>query len=63
MLDVIREKFEDSFFEVKGIVTDHDKIEALLATVSCNHVRPDGGFYHITHSLDRSKGAKPVHSN
>ncbi len=41
----------------------NDKIEALVVSVNGSINRPDGGIYHITFSLDRSKGAKPVHSN
>lgn len=43
--------------------TEDDGIEALVCTVDGGSQRPDGGTYHITWSLDRSKGWKPVDSN
>ena len=62
-LEAVRDRFDGGLFEVKGIVSDEEKLEALIVYVNCVHTRPDGGIYHMTHSLDRSKGAKPVHSN
>ena len=41
----------------------NDKIEALIVEINGSTQRPGGGTYHITLSLDREKGAKPVHSN
>ena len=38
-------------------------LEALVVTVEGKTLRPDGKRYHITWSLDRSKGKKPVMSN
>ena len=38
-------------------------LEALVVTVNGTTVRPDGMVYHITLSLDRLKGRKPVDSN
>lgn len=46
-----------------GYVTDGESIEAILVTVNGNFNRPDGRKYHITMSLDKEKGRKPVHSN
>ena len=40
-----------------------DGLEAFAVEVDGKTHRPDGSHYHITHSLDRSKGKKPVHSN
>lgn len=40
-----------------------DKIQCFVVEVDGTIVRPDGKIYHITWSLDKSKGAKPVHSN
>ena len=40
-----------------------DKVECFVAEVNGSMVRPDGGVYHLTWSIDKSKGAKPVHSN
>lgn len=48
--------------QVIGYV-DGDGIEALVVEVDGNTIRSDGKTYHITWSLDRSKGRKPVHSN
>lgn len=38
-------------------------IECLVVSLDGVSLRPTGGIYHITLSLDRSLGAKPVHSN
>jgi hypothetical protein len=40
-----------------------DYLELMLVTVDGRHNRPDGSKYHITWSLDRSKGVKPMDSN
>lgn len=40
-----------------------DGLEALIVEVNGSTKRPDGKTYHITLSLDRSKGKKPVLSN
>lgn len=49
-------------FEVIGYAED-DGIEVLVASRDGSPKRPDGGLYHITWSLDRSKGWKPADSN
>jgi hypothetical protein len=38
-------------------------LEALVVEINGSTKRPDGGTFHITLSLDRSQGKKPVHSN
>jgi hypothetical protein len=38
-------------------------VQAVEVTLDGNSLRPDGKKYHITWSLDPSKGAKPVMSN
>lgn len=48
---------------VIGYVDDGKSIEALVVEINGSVKRPDGGIYHITWSLDRSQGRKPVHSN
>lgn len=48
--------------EVIGYV-EEDGLEAFVCTVDKGSRRPDGKTYHLTWSLDRSKGKKPVHSN
>lgn len=49
--------------EVVGYADDDKGIEALVVSVNGKVQRPDGSLYHITWSLDRSKGYKPVDSN
>jgi hypothetical protein len=48
--------------EVVGYAED-DGIEAFVVAVNGEIKRPDGKTYHITWSLDRTKGRKPVDSN
>jgi hypothetical protein len=48
--------------EVIGYASD-DAIEAVVVSVNGSIIRPDGGVFHVTLSLDRSKGKKPAHSN
>jgi hypothetical protein len=38
-------------------------IETLIVEVDGKLIRPDGKTYHLTISLDKSKGKKPVDSN
>lgn len=38
-------------------------LECLVVSIDGTSERPSGGIYHITLSLDRSLGAKPVLSN
>lgn len=47
---------------VIGYADDGDGLEALVVEVNGKVTRPDGNAYHITWSLDRSKGKKPFHS-
>lgn len=42
---------------------EEDGLEALVIEINGKTTRPDGKLLHITWSLDRSKGKKPVHSN
>jgi hypothetical protein len=49
-------------FSVVGFVRV-DGLEALVIARSGSTVRLDGGTYHLTWSLDRSKGFKPSMSN
>jgi len=49
--------------QVVGYEDSKDGIEALVINIDGSTKRGDGGLYHITLSLDRSKGKKPVHSN
>ena len=47
---------------VIGYIKD-ESLEALVVTVNDKKFRPDGKRYHITLSLDRSKGRTPAQSN
>ena len=49
--------------KVVGYADDGEGLEALVVEVNGKIQRPDGNIYHITWSLDRSKGKKPVQSN
>ena len=49
--------------EVVGYADDGEGIEALIIAINGSTDRPDGSTYHVTWSLDREKGKKPVHSN
>jgi len=49
--------------KVIGYADDGTSLEALVVDVNGSTQRPDGGTYHITWSLDREQGRKPVHSN
>src|SRR5208337_1731558 len=53
---------EPAKIEAVGYAAD-DSLEAVVVSVNGETKRPDGSTYHITLSLDRSKGRKPVHSN
>lgn len=48
---------------VIGYVDNEEDVEGFLVSIDGSAQRPDGGTYHITWSIDRSKGAKPVHTN
>lgn len=49
--------------KVVGYVNDNKGIEGLLVSIDGSTKRPDGSMYHITWSLDSSKGYKPAHTN
>lgn len=46
-----------------GYIDNGEDVEGFLVEVDGKTDRPNGGKYHITWSIDRSKGAKPVHTN
>lgn len=48
---------------VVGMADDGEKVQALVVEVNGSTAREAGGTYHLTWSLDREAGAKPVHSN
>jgi hypothetical protein len=53
--------------EVKATVVGHAVndagVEALVVEINGTHVRSDGKSFHITWSIDREAGFKPVSSN
>lgn len=49
--------------EVVGYATDGTSVECLVVAINGETKRPDGKTYHITWSLDRAKGGRPVKSN
>jgi hypothetical protein len=49
--------------EIIGAVDDGEGVQALIVEVNGSSKRPDGGTFHITWSLDRRRGRKPVQSN
>ena len=53
---------EPAQVEVVAYVCD-ESLEALVVAVNGTINRPDGKVFHITLSLDKSKGRKPVDSN
>lgn len=50
-------------FRVVGYACDDKGIECFVVEVDGSTIRPDGGTYHCTWSLDREAGFKPVNSN
>ena len=49
--------------EVIGYINNDKNVEGFLVAIDGKTNRPDGSRYHITWSIDRSKGAKPYHTN
>lgn len=48
---------------VIGYINNGENVEGFLVAIDGVTDRPSGGKYHITWSIDRSKGAKPFHTN
>ncbi len=48
---------------IVGQVDDGEGVQAMVVTVDGGTRRPDGGIYHITWSLDRSRGREAMDSN
>lgn len=44
-------------------VAYNDKVQAAVVKVNGTTTRPDGKTYHVTVSIDKAKGGKPVDSN
>jgi hypothetical protein len=49
--------------EIIGGINDGEGLQAMVVAVDGSTHRPDGSTYHITWSLDRKRGRKPVQSN
>lgn len=56
-----------AMIEVIAEIVDPEGVQALLVTVDCGlgatSVRDDERYFHLTWSLDRAAGKKPVDSN
>ncbi|RLC97486.1 MAG: hypothetical protein DRI46_12980 [Chloroflexi bacterium] len=44
-------------------IDNGEDVEGFVVSIDGSSDRPDGDTYHLTWSLDRSNGAKPVHTN
>lgn len=49
--------------EIVGMASDGKGLRALVVAIDGGTERRDGNTYHITWSLDRKRGRKPVESN
>ena len=49
--------------EIVGEADDGAGVQCLVVAIDGSTERPDGGAYHITWSLDRQRGRRPVDSN
>ena len=49
--------------EIVGITSDSKGVQALVVAIEGDTARPDGSTYHITWSIDRKQGRRPVDSN
>lgn len=49
--------------EIVGHVNDGEGLQALVVAIDGTTGRQDGSTYHITWSIDRKRGRKPVESN
>jgi hypothetical protein len=49
--------------QVVGFADDGHGVQALVVEIAGTTNRPGGGTYHITWSIDRAAGRKPVDSN
>ena len=53
----------DTHAEVVGQVNDGAGVQTLIVSINGTTHRPDGSTYHLTWSIDRSKGRKARDSN
>jgi hypothetical protein len=49
--------------EIVGRADDNDSLECLVVTIDGSTDRPDGSTFHITWSLDKSRGRQARESN
>ena len=49
--------------EIVGRADDGDSLECLVVTIDGSTDRPDGSTFHITWSLDKSRGRQALESN
>lgn len=49
--------------EIVGRADDNDSLECMVVTIDGTTGRPDGSTFHITWSLDKSKGREARESN
>lgn len=49
--------------EIVGEIDDGNGVQALVVRIGGTTDRSDGSTYHITWSLDRARGRRPVESN
>jgi hypothetical protein len=54
---------EPVLVQVVGYIDNDDGVEGLLIEIDGTSDRPSGGKYHVTWSIDRSKGYKPFSTN
>ncbi|WP_030541120.1 hypothetical protein [Sphingobium sp. DC-2] len=54
---------DESSAHIVGSISDGAGLQALIVAIGGTTGRPDGGTYHITWSLDRSRGRAAVESN
>ena len=48
---------------IVGGISDGQGVQAMIVEIAGTTIRPDGGTYHITWSLDRARGRRAVESN
>lgn len=49
--------------QVVGVADDSLGVQALVVSIGGSTARPGGGTYHVTWSIDRKRGRRPVDSN
>lgn len=54
---------QTTLVEIVGYIDNGDGVEGFLVEIDGTSDRPSGGKFHITWSIDRSKGYKPVNTN